>query len=296
MVGCGLLAASCSTSGPYEVVTDDSVDGTTGPVERPDVVVIVLDDWAQSDLVTARADANPWNDLLAIDSLAAVGQTWTNFYAQPLCNPTRRTMLLGTYQGDQGGGVCRPPDARTPDPSSSIAHTLAAAGYRTATFGKWHVGTHPDPTADWNDVPEAYGFEAWRAWNASNLDGHCGSESYTDWQRVDDGVAFQTTEYHTEAIGLAFLDWWNATEGPRFAYVSFQAPHQPFHDPPAHLLPSGHPSPTTSREQFEAMLVATDAMIVSMLAAVDLQDTYVLLLGDNGTPPAALAATRTAGA
>lgn len=262
--------------------------GTVQPVGRPDLVLVVVDDWALSDLEAARTDGNPWNDLPAIDSFAALGQSWTNFYSQPICNPTRLTLMLGAYESGDGGGVCNPPNASTPSARVTLASLLHDQGYATAAFGKWHIATNPDSSLDWTTAPAAYGFDAWRAWNASNLSGHCGSKDYSNWERIDDGVAFQSFEYHTEAVGLAFLDWWRATAGPRFAYVCFQAPHQPLHTPPAHLLPSGYPAPTSNREEYEAMLVALDTLLATMLAGIDLRDTYVFVVGDNGTPPAAV--------
>ena len=255
----------------------------------PNFLVLVVDDWARSDLDAARSDGNPWNDLINVDALASQGVSWNHFYTQTVCNPTRATMMFGVYEGDTTGGVCNKPNADTP---ASDALTLARLladdrGYATAAFGKWHIGTNPDPAGNWIDTPEAYGFDHWRAWNASNLNGHCSSKSYTDWHRVDDGVASRSTEYHTEAVGNAAREWWQATAGPKFAYVCFQAPHAPFHAPPAWLLPSGYPAPTTKHEEYESMLVALDTMVGSILAVVDPDDTYVLLLGDNGTPSGA---------
>lgn len=257
-------------------------------IRRPSVVLIVLDDWARSDLEAARTDGVGWNDLIAVDALAARGQTWNRFYSQPVCNPTRMTLMLGKYRGDRGGGVCSPPGVRTPAAKNTLAKIFQRAGYATAAFGKWHIGTSPEPSVPWTQVPAHYGFDAWRAWNASNIGGSCGSVDYSDWHRVDDGDEHQSRAYHTEAVGSAFLDWWQSSEGPRFAYVCFQAPHQPLHAPPSHLLPSGTPPLTRSRDRYEAMLVAFDTVLATMLAVVDLSDTYVVLIADNGTPPAAV--------
>ena len=280
-----LLAGACR-EGSSEFTVTTGGDSTTPETEN--VVLILVDDWALSDLEAARTDAAPWNDLLAVDSLAAVGQSWDNFYAQPICNPTRATLMFGRYVGANLTGVCNPPTAETPRPGETLASMFRDAGFATGTFGKWHISRDPDPGVPWTEAPASYGFDAWRAWNASNLKGHCESSGHEDWHRVDDGVVTRSSAYHTEAVALAFLDWWQGTSGSRFAYVNFQAPHAPMHHPPAHLLPTGYPPSTNDRERYEAMLVALDTLLASMLAVIDLSDTAVFLLGDNGTPPNAL--------
>jgi arylsulfatase A-like enzyme len=255
----------------------------------PDVLVILVDDWALSDLEAARRDANPWNDLLNVDALAAVGLSWNHFYSQPTCNPTRASLMLGTYRSGSSGGVCNPANASTPPADAPMLPALLQGeGYATAAFGKWHVSANPDRQGKWLQAPATYGFDTWRAWNASNVGGHCGSKHYWDWQRVDDGVATRSTLYHTKAVVEAAADWWQSTDGPRFAYVAFQAPHEPLHRPPGSLLPPGYPPVTTNREKYESMLVGLDTAVGTLLSIVDLRSTYVFLLGDNGTPPNAI--------
>jgi arylsulfatase A-like enzyme len=252
---------------------------------RPDVLLVLVDDWALSDLEAARTDDDPRNDLPTIDALAARGLSFLNFYVQPVCAQTRATLMSGVLHGEPIPGTCT--GARSERRATelvTVASVLQAQGYATAAFGKWHIGPNPDPSGRWQEAPRSYGFDAWRAWSASNLGGHCRSRSYTDWYRVDDGVGVQTEEYHTTAVARAARAWWLSTEGPRFAYVGFQAPHAPFHAPPGELLPRGTPTPRSRREKYEAMLVAMDTALGELLEAVDPERTLVLVAGDNGTP------------
>ena len=258
-----------------------------GPPQARSVLVVVVDDWARSDLEAARRDENPWNDLPAIDALAAAGQSWRHFYSQPACKPARHSLMFGEYwTAPTDVGICssdapsRPIRARP-----SLASLFQGAGYATAAFGKWHLAHARDPNGDWHRAPAAIGFDAWRAWNASNVDGHCGSVGYFEWHRVDDGVGTTSHDYHTDAVARAAEEWWRETPGPRLAYVSFQAPHLPLHMPPRELLPVGHPWPESPREQYEAMLVAMDRALARVLDAVDLENTFVVVVGDNGTAP-----------
>lgn len=261
--------------------------GASAPAP-PDILLVVVDDWSLSDFEAVAGDDDPWNDLPVIDRLADAGQSWRSFHSQPVCASARMTLMFGRYHGDTLVGSCAKPGPHTPPASTpSLASVLKDAGYATGAFGKWHVASHPDPSVGFEHAPGAYGFDTWRAMSPSNVGGHCHSTDYLDWYRVDDGAARQSERYHTAAVAEAARDWWSETSGPKFAYVAFQAPHQPLHDPPAEFLPEGYPTPDSRRAQFEAMLVAMDRALGELLSVVDLERTFVFVLGDNGTPSAA---------
>jgi arylsulfatase A-like enzyme len=92
-----------------------------------------------------------------------------------------------------------------------------------------------------------------------------------DWTRAEDGTSFRSSEYQTGAVRDAFLDSLDevlpARREPWFALVAFQAPHAPFYVPP----------------------------IGAILAAVDLDETVVVVAADNGTPPPAVHAKQESG-
>ena len=76
-----------------------------------------------------------------------------------------------------------------------------------------------------------------------------------------------------------------------FAWTAFNAPHDPFHPPPAELHPRTPLPPTgaTNRAIFEAMVEAMDTEIGRLLENVTLADTTVIFIGDNGTTGAVIA-------
>ena len=244
----------------------------------PDLLVIVLDDVAASDV-----DLVPTPN---IDWLASQGVAFRRGYAASTCVPSRHALMFGQYQRLDYDSSCynRRPDSPSPG-AMSIPKVLKARGYQTAAFGKWHLGTNP--LGAWEMTAHLHGFDAWRAGSPANLQ-NCGGTGYNDWLRVDDGISATTQEYQTTAVRDAFLGWWPSTPGPRFAYVCLQAAHVPLHVPPASILPPGYPTPVTEREKYEAMLVSADWVIGDMLSVVDLRRTWVIVVGDNGTPPEAL--------
>jgi len=251
--------------------------------ERPDVLILIADDLGWGDI-------EPHVATPAIQSLADQGLSFKNAYAMPTCVVTRYTLMFGRYPRRDGIGYginfAAPPSAANPCPDPSLVSlpdVFGAAGYRSVLVGKWHLGSLPDKPAEL--APQVHGFDAWRAGALANLRAGKESKHYTEWKRVDDGVVSRSTEYATLAQRDAFLKWWQETEGPRLGVVAFSAPHSPVHMPGPELLPDGYVETNTNRGMFEAMVVSMDTAIGQILAAVDLSNTLVLFLGDNGTPP-----------
>jgi len=249
--------------------------------ERMDVVVIVADDLGWSDV-------SPRVPTPSLERLARAGTTFRGAYAMPVCTPSRYAMLFGRY-GRRAGVLA---GARTLVPEAapaaehaapSLAELFRGAGYSTAAFGKWHVDPPSTPLAE---LARAHGFQTFRAGTRGNL----GRErtAYTRWTRIDDGVESECTQYATLAVRDAFRDWWRATDGPRFAWVAFHAPHQPFHAPPSELLAEGARL-DSNRGCYEAAVRALDRVLGELLDTLDLQHTLLVFVGDNGTPPLAAA-------
>ena len=61
---------------------------------RPNFIVILTDDQGYGDLSCFGAkDINTPN----IDGMAKQGAKFTDFYAQPVCGPSRAALLTGSY-------------------------------------------------------------------------------------------------------------------------------------------------------------------------------------------------------
>ena len=103
---------------------------------------------------------------------------------------------------------------------------------------------------------------------------------------------YATTDQVNEALGL--IRTANNQGRPYFVQVAFNAPHSPYHVPPNALHARDSLPPFTSgrapRPYFEAMTEALDSEIGRLLGEVDLATTTVILVGDNGTTKANVAA------
>ena len=119
---------------------------------KPNIILLMGDDHGWEEV---GYNDHPYVKTPNLDKMASSGLRLDNFYAQPSCSPTRGSVLTGRHPNRYG--IFRPGYSIRPD-EITIAHLLKDAGYRTAHFGKWHVGPvkKSSPTS-----PGAMGFEHW---------------------------------------------------------------------------------------------------------------------------------------
>jgi len=166
--------------------------------EVPSVVVFVLDDVSAFYL--------PGLPLPSLDALAQKGVRFDRAYGMPVCYPARRSPERygsipcdpGPYLGPQVGDI--PP-----------GQMFLEAGFRTAGFGKWHLGEDP-LGRPWPMAPFAHGFQHWQAGVPGNVD-NCGGRNYRRWARMEDGAAFLESAYQTSEIVASFHSWWATRAG-----------------------------------------------------------------------------------
>lgn len=181
---------------------------------RPNVVLVLTDDHAAHAI---SAYGSVVNRTPRIDEIGELGWRFESCFAtNSLCSPSRASILTGTYSHVNGvTTLVTPIDASQP----TFVSQLRAAGYRTAIFGKWHMGEGP------GHDPE--GFEEWQVF----LD----QGEYIDPQLLSaDGVRV-VPGYATEIITDLALDWVDSLPGddPWCVLVWHKAPHRPWIPDPA---------------------------------------------------------------
>jgi arylsulfatase A-like enzyme len=114
--------------------------------ERPNIVFILADDLGYADLsVYGNTDFATPN----LDRLAAQGVRFTQAYANSaVCSATRFGLITGRYQYRLRGGLEEPIAGASktiglPPQHPTLPSLLKKVGYRTALFGKWHLGYLP---------------------------------------------------------------------------------------------------------------------------------------------------------
>jgi arylsulfatase A-like enzyme len=259
-----------------------SITPSIAPTPRPNVLVVVLDDVGVYDVDRVLTPT--------LDELASKGRSFTRAYSMPVCGPTRATMMYGNYDESLGAICSDVPDDQTPGENAvGLPIPFKRAGYSTAFFGKWHLGTN-SVGLPWESTPQIAGYDSSFAVVPGNVSATCdGIEGdYYTWLAVENGVSYIENRYQTLVLRDKFLQWWSSVRGPKFAVVSFQAAHAPFQEPPAELLPYAPEHDfTNNRFAFEKLVITADFVLSQMLALVD-SNTYIIVVGDNGTPPNAI--------
>lgn len=120
---------------------------------RPNVIFLLLDDLGWRDL---GCYGNTFHETPNVDRLAREGVRFTNAYAAcPVCSPTRASIMTGKYPAHVGvtdwipgrrqwpaSKLLRPETAHELAlEQATIAEAVKPLGYRTASIGKWHLGS-----------------------------------------------------------------------------------------------------------------------------------------------------------
>ncbi|MEM7145121.1 MAG: sulfatase-like hydrolase/transferase [Verrucomicrobiota bacterium] len=252
------------------------------------VLLMIVDDWAWDSSPVDNVP-NPagttFPTMATLQDLAATGVRFTNGYTQPVCSPMRAAILTGRQAWRTGvgnpGDVLLAAETTLPE-----AFTADGSPYSLASFGKWHLGNDAGPNDDLGysqtgGWPEFIGITGGGVPN--NVNG------YTSWRRNDNGTV--TANYPTYStsdqvnVASAFIQQEEANGNPWFVWLAFNAPHTPFHEPPAGLLQGS--GGTTNRELYEKALEALDTemgrLFTEMTPGV-VDKTNIILVGDNGTP------------
>lgn len=187
--------------------------------DRPNIVLIMVDDMGWSDLGCYGGEVRTPN----IDSLAADGLRFTQFYNNSVCGATRASLLTGLYCQQAGHAGYRWNEPKDFSKCVLIPELLQAGGYHTAMVGKWQG----------RDLAVERGFDRFFGpncqgkisyWNAVQA-----NDFYLDdqpWEFPESGF-FMTEAFSNHAA--EFLKSAAAGDDPFFLYVAYIAPHWPLH-------------------------------------------------------------------
>lgn len=120
--------------------------------KKPNIVIIFLDDSGWADF---KPFGDPSYPTPNVRRLASEGCRFNNFYVpQAICSASRASLLSGCYPGRTKVVGAHAPNARGLEPKyATMGEVFKKNGYRTAVFGKWHIGDQPETR------PAARGFD-----------------------------------------------------------------------------------------------------------------------------------------
>jgi arylsulfatase A-like enzyme len=257
--------------------------------QRPNVVLIITDDVGYGDFgAYGVTDIRTPN----VDRLAREGVRLTDFYAAPVCTPTRAMLMTGRYQQRVGLEIALPSngprDGGLRPTGRTLPQLLKNNGYATGLVGKWHLGWRPEFS------PNEHGFDYFFGFKSGAIDFYTHEAASGLEDLYENEKPVRVDGYMTDLItarAVRFIEQ-HATE-PFFLDVSYNAAHWPF-QPPDHpskaprvallQLPTDDPPPT--RRDYAAMLERADAgvgHILQTLATLGLdRNTLVIFTNDNG--------------
>ena len=192
---------------------------TDNNASRPNIVLVFMDDMGYGDMGAMGGTVVRTPNM---DRVAAEGITYRQMYsAAAVCTPSRAALMTGRYA--QRVGLERVIFPQEPEGLSvyerTIADVLGDCGYRTAIYGKWHLGARREHN------PIRHGFQEFYGLPYSNdmdpvhtYEGEEVAETYVDQAQL-------TRQYTDRAI--SFID--QQPGEPFFVYVPHTMPHIPLH-------------------------------------------------------------------
>jgi len=200
--------------------------------QLPNVVLIFLDDAAFNDFEPFGV---PRYATPEVAKLAEEGTSYYNFYVpQAICSASRSALLTGCYPGRTKVFGAHPPRARGLEPKfATIAEQLKENGYKTAVFGKWHLGDQEDTRPPARGFDESCGLmysnDMWlhhpgnpEFWSQWPLQYWVNGEITIDTVQKEDQKMLST--WYTEKA-VDFIK--RNKEEPFFLYVPHSMPHVP---------------------------------------------------------------------
>ncbi|MHB8901703.1 MAG: sulfatase-like hydrolase/transferase [Thermoguttaceae bacterium] len=263
---------------------------------RPNIILILADDLGAKELSCYGSTRHQTPNL---DRMADEGVRFETFYANPLCTPTRVTLMTGQYGFHNGFlGMQDPAFKPAPDsPQASIgehfthADLLKSRGYATAQVGKWQLsGKLPTLIHD-------AGFDEYRMWaydhnlppgvkHPAHEQGQTGNASrYWHPSIVENGKYLPTTpdQFGPDLFNDFVIDFARRhKQEPFFVYYTSVLTHGPRVETPDPTNPGGR-WPAGLKSNLEYL----DHLMGKLLAALKTEgldeNTLVIFIGDNGT-------------
>jgi len=261
---------------------------------RPSILFILVDNLGYGELGVYGGGATRGAPTPRIDRLASEGLRLTNMNMEAQCTPSRSSLQTGRFAIRSGtyavpfGGV---PDGLT-QWEVTVGEALSAAGYATALYGKWHLGSHegrlPNDQGydEWYGIPRTTDEAQWPShpqWSdkiappEQIMEGKKGEKSRAlkvydlDQRRLIDAEITRRT--------VAFMERQAKAGKPFLVYAALTQPHLP-------TLPNPAFAGRTGNGDWADMLAEMDQNVGQMLDAVDRlggrDDTIVIFTSDNG--------------
>lgn len=192
--------------------------------DKPNVILIITDDQGYGD-VGAHGNTilkTPHLDVLYRESIRL-----TDYHTDPTCSPTRSALMTGRFSTRVGVWHTINGRSMLPGDELTMAEVFKANGYKTALFGKWHLGDN----APMRPMDQGFEHVVWhKGGGVGQGPDYFGNDYFDDTYEVN-GVRTKFQGYCTDIWfdeTVKFIDAVKDQDEPFFAYLSTNAPHGPF--------------------------------------------------------------------
>lgn len=286
---CLVLFFSCSKDDPLETGADTETptepDSGNDPDSDastiyPNILIIIADDMGK-DATPGFSEGSIKPNTPHLNELMSNGLTFTNFWTNPTCSPTRAAILTGKYGYRTDVKWANDQLAASETILHNYINQNSQGDYATALVGKWHL------SGEESDInPEIFGMDYY----AGLIRG--AASDYYSWRLYENGNSSREEIYITEKITDLAIDWVEQQESPWLLWLAYNAPHTPLHVPPENMhsqgtLPDYEEDVTDPIPYYMAAIEAMDYQIGRLLDELTTQEkenTLIFFLGDNGTP------------
>eukprot|EP01064_Diplonema_japonicum_P017370 TRINITY_DN2545_c0_g1_i7.p1 TRINITY_DN2545_c0_g1~~TRINITY_DN2545_c0_g1_i7.p1 ORF type:complete len:503 (+),score=120.75 TRINITY_DN2545_c0_g1_i7:27-1511(+) len=253
---------------------------------KPNILFILADDLGWNDV---EVHGSPQIQTGNINSICQRGTRLNRYYAQPVCSPTRSTLMSGRHVIHTG--VYSPFGQGTANRLNVtfklLPEYMKEAGYDTHMVGKWHLGQNT-----LSSLPTGRGFDTYLGYwsGAEDYLSHVTTGAY-DFANgtvtaFEYAGAYSTYTFTDTAVGI--LKQYDATSPkPFFMYLAYQNVHWPLEAPQAYLDMFAD-VPNTQRQAVCALCKVMDDAIGQVTTTLDKQglteNTILIFASDNGGP------------
>jgi len=293
MVLARLAARVCLTLTLFVMVATTGALAANGKT-RPNIILMLSDNVGYGELGSYGGGVIRGAPTPNLDRLAAEGTRFANFNVETECTPSRSALMTGRLpirSGTGRAGLPGFPQGLSPW-EYTMAEMLSDQGYKTAIFGKWHLGQSA------GRYPTDQGFDVWWGFpfstdvvyqfDALGYDGDPETWPYV-LEAVRDAAPSRVARYDREMRGkmdqliadksVAYIEDHAQTDEPFFLFIGWSHMHHPYVPHPDFKDKTGH-------GDFADMMVEHDYRVGQVMAALEksgrADNTIIIYASDNG--------------
>jgi arylsulfatase A-like enzyme len=137
--------------------------------QNPNIVFILADNVGYGDLGSYGGGELRGAPTPRLDQLAREGLRLSQFLVEPACTPSRAALMTGQYSIRSGLSLIAIEGSQytLPARAFTMGELFKEAGYATAIFGKWHLGSAPESLPTAHGFDEFYGIPPDISWDAA---------------------------------------------------------------------------------------------------------------------------------